>query len=248
MTDYLPCQRRLTDFAQIEQFIESIFPSQDPNAVVLANGAKGDDEIMMKARGMNAQERERKRKLDEEAKRDVMLMGIATISIMAFLGGLMVSRAANGRIVLAMLMTDSDFPCIPFRCSLRPCLAIGHKRLDTEAWPIKSPTDGRSGSEKDCKSCQRRALKCPARPQAPANIKSIIRSVYYCTAQSIMLAHLISLVRQLLNLIPKQRCIDSLLPRFWTARSVIAIVVSQALMSNCNFELLPIAAVVPKGC
>lgn len=61
--------------------------------MVLANGAKGDDEIIMKARGMNAQERERKRKLDEEAKRDVMLMGIATISIMAFLGFLMVSRA-----------------------------------------------------------------------------------------------------------------------------------------------------------
>ena len=46
----------------------------------------------MRGRGVNAEERERKRKLDEEAKRDVMLMGIATFGIMATIGGLMVSR------------------------------------------------------------------------------------------------------------------------------------------------------------
>ena len=69
-----------------------MFPSQDPNAIVVANGAKDDSDILRRARGMNTAERDRQKKLDEEARRDVMMMAIATIGIMFSMGGLMVSK------------------------------------------------------------------------------------------------------------------------------------------------------------
>ncbi|KAL9089873.1 MAG: hypothetical protein Q9159_002343 [Coniocarpon cinnabarinum] len=78
---------------KIEQFIEGIFPSQDPNAIVMANGAKENDDIMMKARGMNSEERAKQRQLDKEARRDVILMAVASIGIMTFIGALMVFMA-----------------------------------------------------------------------------------------------------------------------------------------------------------
>ena len=74
----------------------------------------------MKARGMNAKERERKRKLDQEAKRDVMLMGIATMCIMGGLGALMVRKLfiADVRRALSLANTDSSRFSLPSTSAL----------------------------------------------------------------------------------------------------------------------------------
>lgn len=77
-----------SDVAQIEQFIESIFPSQDPNAVILQSGKAGSDALANS--GQNAAEREKQKKRDAEAKKDVMYMALASFGVMMTLAIVMV--------------------------------------------------------------------------------------------------------------------------------------------------------------
>lgn len=92
----------------------------------------------MAARGMNAEERERKRKLDEEAKRDVMLMAIATISIMVTIGALMVydiSPLTYYRNRASRLMRNRFFlHTCSARVSTSPCSLLLMAR-----WPSPAP-------------------------------------------------------------------------------------------------------------
>lgn len=76
---------------QIEQFIESIFPSQDPSDVVLANAAgQAAKDAAIADAGKNAMERAEQAKKDEEARKEVMYMAFASTGVMVVLAIIMV--------------------------------------------------------------------------------------------------------------------------------------------------------------
>lgn len=63
--------------------------------MVLAAGQAGSDELRRARVGVDSTERDRQRKLDEEAKHDVMMMGLASMGIMGVIGVLMVSQSSK---------------------------------------------------------------------------------------------------------------------------------------------------------
>ena len=68
---------------QIEQFIETVFPSQKPGAAASSS------------KFANAAEEEKARKEAEEAKWDTIYMGLAVLGVLAFVTGLMVSSTLS---------------------------------------------------------------------------------------------------------------------------------------------------------
>ena len=84
----------------------------------------------MAGAGLNAEERERKKKLDQEAKRDVMLMGIATVCIMASIGGLMVSIPC---LLSSTFLPSIRTPANSQSFSLHGCLVLASTWLGSQS-------------------------------------------------------------------------------------------------------------------
>ncbi|KAI9656412.1 MAG: bifunctional farnesyl-diphosphate farnesyltransferase/squalene synthase [Alyxoria varia] len=76
---------------KIEQFIESVFPSQDPRAIVAAANQEAASESYYL--NMPASEREKREKENAEAKRDALVMGLGVLGIMLFVCILMLITA-----------------------------------------------------------------------------------------------------------------------------------------------------------
>lgn len=72
---------------QIEQFIESVFPTQDPRAILLAAG----QEVGTATTGISEQEKVKRAAEDKEARRDVLYLGLATLALLGTLSIFMVS-------------------------------------------------------------------------------------------------------------------------------------------------------------
>lgn len=72
---------------QIEQFIESIFPTQDPKAIV------GNAIVEEKPENLSAEEAENRKLAAKDAKWDMIYMGMAVLGVFILMSSLMVSSA-----------------------------------------------------------------------------------------------------------------------------------------------------------
>lgn len=121
---------------QIEQFVESIFPSQDPKAIVALTNPESREEAQYP--NMSVEQRKKAIAEDKEAKRDVMIMGFGVFGIMLCVCLIMVSHLLGG--LAFSHYTFANF-YIYFKSDLR-CLAMWRPLRSGDRDPQKRQVQG----------------------------------------------------------------------------------------------------------
>lgn len=107
---------------QIEQFIETIFPSQDPKVLELAQ----KDVKVSEKPGMDTSE--------------AVVLILAVLAMFLFLGGLMVSRKDGPlRPMILQANVSVDWSRVAHGCQVQPLLQQYRRRRQAVATTVRSP-------------------------------------------------------------------------------------------------------------